>query len=189
MKLPRFLFYGLNLCVDSNLRNQKTKREFLRNHMKIISTKLPNPIHQTGFPILGFITIRCLKFRAQKLQTQKWEFLSALYKVPIVTFLIISYSGKYLGFRIFVSWFAEWPPSPLKPASLCLSLRLQASTIFSPSLPHPVSNKKYLPFTSTNNLFFKQFQHDKIVFLWYQTIRIKKNLLFMFSKFYTFLNF
>ena len=58
-------FWGLYICVDFNSRNQKTERECKETtHEILVSTKLPaDPIHEIGFPILGFITILCLKFR------------------------------------------------------------------------------------------------------------------------------
>ena len=42
------------------------KQYFLRK--TLISLKLRDPIHETGFPKLGFITILCLKFRALDLK-------------------------------------------------------------------------------------------------------------------------
>ena len=69
-------FWGLNVCVDFDLRNPKTKRG--RNN---IFLKQKQVYFETGFPKLGFITILCLQFRAQgykKLTTTTYYVLSVL---------------------------------------------------------------------------------------------------------------
>ena len=59
---------SLNKTPVFNLRNKKTKRECKENHRKkyfktkiFVSTKLPDPIHETVFPKLAFIAIRCFR--------------------------------------------------------------------------------------------------------------------------------
>ena len=56
-----------------------------RNHINkyflakiLVSTKLLGPIHETGFSILGFSTILCLKFRAQ---SQIWNLYNCTVRV------------------------------------------------------------------------------------------------------------
>ena len=51
------------------LTKKSGKKRILSNQMKyyflakiFVSIKLPDPIHETGFPKLSFITLLCLKF-------------------------------------------------------------------------------------------------------------------------------
>ena len=85
------------------------------------------------------------------------------------------------------SRFTEWPPGPSK-RSPCFLLRLQASAILSPRPAFWSQIKKYLAFTFTKNFFFKESQHDKIVYN--DTIFIKKSILIEIKGFiFAFLNF
>ena len=71
-KSPEFPLWGLYICVDFNLRNQKqNKKNVKKSHnimflnLKIlVFTELPVYIHETEFLKLGFIAILCLKFWA-----------------------------------------------------------------------------------------------------------------------------
>ena len=96
---------------------------------------------------------------------------------------------------------AQWAPQKL-PSSLQIyrmtSRPLKTVSVLlvtSPSLRHSVStprilvsNKKYLAFTFTKNFFFKESQHDKIVYN--DTIFIKKSILIEIKGFiFAFLNF
>ena len=56
-----------------------------------VSTKLPNPIQEFGFPILGFITIPCLKFCALY-----WLFMYRMIYVRIVYCTHCLCSGWFL---------------------------------------------------------------------------------------------
>jgi len=68
---PEFPFWGLNICVDFDLRDSK-KMENINKLKKIIFqfknlkffTKLPDPIRETRVLKLVFITLYCLKFWA-----------------------------------------------------------------------------------------------------------------------------
>ena len=87
------------------------------------------------------------------------------------------------------SRFAELPPGPAKPSP---SLRDVTKTpaILSPRPAFLVSNKKYLAFTSTKNLFFEKSQHDEIVYNDTLTICIKNYILIEIKGFiFVFLNF
>ena len=53
----RVFFWGLCFCVETTGINISKQKYF-------VSTILPDHIDETGFPILGFIPIPCLKFRA-----------------------------------------------------------------------------------------------------------------------------
>ena len=65
-----FPFWGLNICVDFDLRDSK-KMEIISKLKKIIFQytlifpKMPNPICETRVLKLVFITILCLKVWAQ----------------------------------------------------------------------------------------------------------------------------
>ena len=53
---PEFLFWGLNICVDFDLRFKKIKNLKKLNKI-LISTKLHNPIRETRVQKLVFKTI------------------------------------------------------------------------------------------------------------------------------------
>ena len=60
-----FLLKNLKKKKETDRRKKYVKNTNLLNHFHIdmifVSTKLPDPIHETVFPILGFIAILCFR--------------------------------------------------------------------------------------------------------------------------------
>ena len=80
-KLPSFLFGGFYICVDFNLGNNWTKidcKDTAWNNILrwiLVSTKLTDPIHETGFPILV-----SLRYSVLSLGLWIWNLVSEIQK-------------------------------------------------------------------------------------------------------------
>ena len=66
-EIKKSIVWGLNICVDFDLRDSSKNGEYedllnkkIFHNKNIVSTKLPNPIRKTLVLKLVFITIHCL---------------------------------------------------------------------------------------------------------------------------------
>ena len=115
MKLIGFLF-AVYIHLRRLISRKQIKREYRTNHEIICRTKLPYPICETEFPILGFryqvsdIRLQILGFRYQ-VSDIRFQILGFRYQVSDTRFQILGFRHqvsdtrfKILGFRYQVSY-------------------------------------------------------------------------------------